>query len=119
MNYLYNNQNLKEKRRNLRESQTEAERKLWQALRGKQVERLRFVRQYSVGNYILDFYCPEVRLAIEVDGSQHIDSKYDLRRTEYLQSKNIFMLRFWNNEVLGNLGGVYEKILSTIRSLKS
>jgi very-short-patch-repair endonuclease len=119
MKYLYNNQDFKEKRRILRKSQTDAERKLWQILRSRQVSGLKFFRQYSIGDYILDFYCPAIRLAIEVDGSQHIDNKYDDRRTKYLQSKNIFVLRFWNNDVLNNLDGVYRKIVSVVGDLYS
>ena|SRR3989339_1073412 len=115
MNYLYNNKKSKEKGRTLRHSQTDAERKLWQNLRRGQLGGLRFLRQYSVGNYILDFYCPKLRLAIEVDGSQHIENEYDGKRTEYLRKKNIFVLRFWNNEVLNNREGVCLKILSVIK----
>ncbi|MFH1162139.1 MAG: endonuclease domain-containing protein [Candidatus Jorgensenbacteria bacterium] len=119
MSHLYNSKNLKERRRSLRRSQTDAERKLWQVLRGKQMERVRFVRQYSVGNYILDFYCPALRLAIEIDGSQHIDSDYDTRRTKYLKEKDITVIRSWNNDVLQNLSGVYEKIRETIATAKT
>ncbi|MFH1193061.1 MAG: endonuclease domain-containing protein [Candidatus Jorgensenbacteria bacterium] len=118
MNHLYNSDNLKGRRRSLRRLQTDAERKLWRVLRGKQMESMRFVRQYSVGNYILDFYCPVLRLAIEVDGSQHIDSDYDARRTKYLKEKDINVIRFWNNDVLQNLSGVYEKIRSIVETLR-
>lgn len=118
MKYLYNDKNLKEKRRVLRKSQTDAEKKLWQILRKKQINNLKFFRQYSVGQYILDFYCPAIRLAIEVDGSQHIENKYDDNRTNYLRSENIFVLRFWNNDVLNNIDGVYKKIISVIKILE-
>jgi len=116
--HLYNSEDLKERRRSLRRLQTDAERKLWQVLRGKQMEGARFVRQYSVGSYILDFYCPALRLAIEVDGSQHIDNDYDTKRTKYLKEKDITVIRFWNNDVLQNLNGVYEKIRSTVETLR-
>jgi len=118
MKHLYNSEDLKERRRSLRRLQTDAERKLWQVLRGKQMEGARFVRQYSVGSYILDFYCPALRLAIEVDGSQHIDNDYDTKRTKYLKEKDITVIRFWNNDVLQNLNGVYEKIRSTVETLR-
>jgi very-short-patch-repair endonuclease len=118
MKVLYNNQKLKERRQALRKSQTDAEKKLWQVLRNKQLNGLKFFRQYSIGNYILDFYCPEIRLAIEVDGSQHIESEYDEKRTDYLRQENVFVLRFWNNDVLSNLDGVYTKILFNIESRK-
>jgi ATP-dependent helicase HrpA len=117
MKSLYNNSNLKERRRNLRKSQTDAERKLWQILRNKQINGLKFFRQYSVGNYILDFYCPKMRLAIEVDGGQHAENKHDDMRTAYLQKQNILVLKFWNNEILNNLEGVYVKISSAIKDL--
>jgi very-short-patch-repair endonuclease len=118
MKYLYNSGDTKERRRYLRKSPTDAERKLWQILRNKQMEGLRFVRQYSVGPYILDFYCPAIRLAIEADGSQHIENEHDVGRTDYLRKKSINVLRFWNNDVLDNIDGVYLKITSTIRDLK-
>jgi len=118
MKHVYNSEDLKERRRSLRRLQTDAERKLWQVLRGKQMEGARFVRQYSVGSYILDFYCPALRLAIEVDGSQHIDNDYDTKRTKYLKEKDITVIRFWNNDVLQNLNGVYEKIRSTVETLR-
>lgn len=113
MNDLYNRYDFKERRRLLRKSQTDAERKLWGILRNKQLNGLKFFRQYSVSKYILDFYCPAIRLAIEVDGGQHAESKYDDIRTNYLKSKNIFVIRFWNNEVLNNLEGVYFSKLKT------
>jgi len=102
----------------LRNSQTDAENKLWQMLRHQQMEGLKFFRQYSVGNYIVDFYCPKVRLAVEVDGGQYLESEHDLRRTSDLRQENIVVLRFWNNEVLTNSEGVYEKIKSTTSPLK-
>ena len=74
---------------------------------------VRFFRQYGVNIYVLDFYCPSKRLAIEIDGGQHaeeIHCKHDTRRTEYLQAKDIQVLRFWNNEVMQNLEGVWHKI---------
>jgi len=77
---------------------------------------MKFFRQYSVGRYILDFYCPAVRLAIEVDGSQHIENVHDATRTEFLRKENISVLRFWNNEVLRNLSGVYQKIRTVVVS---
>lgn len=119
MKYLYNNRFSKERRRTLRKSQTDAERKLWQILRGRQVDGLRFIRQCGVGNYILDFYCPEIRLAIEADGSQHIESEYDVKRADYLQKESVSILRFWNNEILNDLDGVHGKIKSTIEGLRN
>jgi len=77
---------------------------------------MKFRRQHPVGNYILDFYCDEARLAIELDGGQHAQSsKYDSQRTEELLKKGIRVVRFWNNEVLENLDGVLERIAEAIR----
>jgi len=109
---MYNNKNLKNFRRNLRKNSTDAERKLWQYLRRRQIGNFKFTRQYSVGSYILDFYCPETRLAIEIDGGQHFENKdKDEIRTEFLVKQNIKVIRFWNNEIFNNIDGV----LITIR----
>ncbi len=76
---------------------------------------MKFRRQHPVGNYIVDFYCDEAKLAIELDGGQHaMSSEYDLERTEELQRKGIRVLQFWNNEVLGNLDGVLERIAEAL-----
>ena len=87
MIFIYQDKSLKTLRRKLRKDSTESERKLWSVLRKSRVMNLKFTMQYSVGKFILDFYCPTLRLAIEVDGSQHMDienNKYDYRRTFYL-----------------------------------
>jgi len=74
---------------------------------------LKFFRQYSAGPYILDFYCPERRLDIEVDGGQHGDvgaQQHDAARGSYLSELGIRVIRFWNNDVLQNIEGVGERI---------
>ncbi|KKU73646.1 MAG: hypothetical protein UX98_C0005G0022 [Parcubacteria group bacterium GW2011_GWA2_47_26] len=112
MTFLYNNLVLKDKRRVLRRNQTDAERRLWGQLRNKKLEGLKFFRQYSVGPYILDFYCPAQKLAIEIDGGQHaeaVQQQSDEHRSKYLAMQEIRVLRFWNNEVLQNLEGVWTK----------
>ena len=90
-------------RRQLRSNSTPAERALWQILRKKQVEGLVFRRQYSIANYILDFYCPALHLAIELDGDYHnhgAATDYDYHRNEYLQQNHgIKTLRFENKIV--------------------
>jgi very-short-patch-repair endonuclease len=116
MIHLYNNLGLKTKRRLLRQSQTDAENKLWQMLRNQQMDGIKFFRQYSIGRYIVDFYCPSVRLAIEVDGGQHLESEADFLRTNDLRQDNIIVLRFWNNDALANPKGVYEEIRSAVQS---
>jgi very-short-patch-repair endonuclease len=115
---MYNDQLQKSRRRQLRKNPTEAEKILWQEVRGKKVGNLRFHRQYSVGPYILDFFCPAIRLAIELDGDQHKDAKeYDLERDAFLKEKAITTIRFWNDEVFRNLPAVLEKITKIQRSL--
>jgi very-short-patch-repair endonuclease len=93
--------------RQLRKSSTDAEKRLWSKLRHKQVDGFRFRRQQPIGRYIVDFFCPEAKLIIEVDGGQHADAeRNDLMRTLWLQGRGYRVIRFWNNEVLGNTEGV-------------
>jgi len=111
--HLYNDPTTKLDRRGLRKNATDAERKLWGMLRSRRVIGLKFLRQYSVGPYILDFYCPERRLAIEVDGGQHADlygQQHDAYRDRYLSELKIRVIRFWNNDVLQNTEGVGKRI---------
>jgi len=93
---------LKKYRRELRQKMTPAEVALWQMLRNRQLDGIRFVRQYSIDNYILDFYCPQFHLAIELDGNVHFDECYierDKIRTQFLENRGIRILRFENYEV--------------------
>ncbi len=113
MTILRNKAEFKNRRRALRKNFTDAERKLWSKLRNKQLLGFKFFRQYSVGPYILDFYCPTVKLAIELDGGQHAQGAralYDEKRTEYLDEHNIKVIRFWDNDVLKNTDGVLLEI---------
>ncbi len=104
---------LKQRRQDLRRNQTEAEKIFWTHVRSKQFLGLKFFRQYSVGHYILDFYCPKLKLAIELDGGQHAqddNQEYDVARAEYLKMQGIEIMRFWNNEVLKNINGILASI---------
>ena len=86
---------------------------LWSKLRARQVHDLKFYRQFSVGPYILDFFCPEIKLAVELDGGQHAEDEnkeYDEMRTDYLKGTGIVVLRFWNNEAIQNIEGVLQVI---------
>jgi len=95
----------------LRKTSTKAERLLWRYLRAKRLEGYKFRRQEPIGNYIVDFVCFEKRIVIEVDGSQHqIETDKDTIRDEWLRKQGFKVLRFWNNEVLRNMEGVYEVI---------
>ncbi len=108
--FLYNDPKFKSRRQELRKNQTEAEKFLWKNLRNKNLD-YKFNRQFSFGPYILDFYCAEKRLAIELDGFQHLkDIKYDKQRDEYLYLNDIKVLRFWNNEISVNMNSVMERI---------
>jgi very-short-patch-repair endonuclease len=92
--------------RRLRVNQTDAETVLWNRIRNRQIDGHKFVRQEPVGNYICDFVCRDKLLVIEVDGGQHNDSAVDAVRDRYLIGEGYRVLRFWNNDVLGNLDGV-------------
>jgi very-short-patch-repair endonuclease len=118
---MYQDKQFKSLRQKLRNDTTDAEEKLWQALRKSQILGYKFTRQYGVGKYILDFYCSVLRLAVELDGSQHMEIqryKYDEERTNFLNSHNITVIRFFDNEVFNNLPGVLEKIVQTIKYLQ-
>jgi very-short-patch-repair endonuclease len=92
--------------RGLRSRMTDAERKLWFALRDRRFVRFKFRRQVPIGHFIADFVCFEARLIIEVDGGQHAGSIADLRRDRWFAANRFRVLRFWNNDVLSNLEGV-------------
>ncbi|GGZ01169.1 endonuclease domain-containing protein [Novosphingobium colocasiae] len=106
--------------RRLRRDATEAERRLWQAIRARQVAGVRFNRQFPVGQYICDFVSRELRLVIEVDGGQHaIAGDYDARRTAFLETQGYIVIRFWNAEVMDNLESVLARIAETIANMPS
>ncbi|MEM9340181.1 MAG: DUF559 domain-containing protein [Bacteroidota bacterium] len=110
---LYNKSELKGFRKKLRNEGTPAEATLWTMLKNKQLEGRKFRRQYSVGNYILDFYCTSERLCVELDGAGHFTSagfEYDQKRTEFLQSHHIRVIRFENKEVFDHIEAVLEEI---------
>ena len=97
---LPTNESLKKYAVEMRKNQTDEEKKVWyQILKGRTPK---FHRQRIIGNYIVDFYCPQLRLAIEIDGYQHFyeeNIEYDSKRTEYIESQDIYILRFENTEV--------------------
>jgi very-short-patch-repair endonuclease len=112
------NKGLKELARGLRNNLTEAETALWLKLRKRQLNNCQFYRQRIVGNYIVDFYCPEWKLVIEIDGSQHYcepGKAKDKMRDNHLSDLGLRVLRFSSREVMENLKGVLEVIN---RSLK-
>ncbi|MEO8333309.1 MAG: endonuclease domain-containing protein [Gallionella sp.] len=99
------------KAKSLRQNQTEAEKHLWQRLRNRGLNDYKFRRQVPIGSYIADFVCMELRLIVEVDGGQHADQiAYDQKRELFLRKEGYEIVRYWNNEVLGNLDGVLETL---------
>jgi very-short-patch-repair endonuclease len=97
----------------LRHDATSAEKKLWYFLQRGQMEGFSFRRQHPLGRYVVDFYCSPLKLAVEVDGGQHNTSRNrvrDQRRLRWLQSRGVTVIRFWNNEVLENIEGVWDEI---------
>lgn len=117
MKHLHNDPIFKQRRRELRLNQTEAEKIFWRHLRNRQLYGMKFFRQFSVGPYILDFYCPQLRLAIELDGGQHTgdnEREYDAARSAYLQAQGINVMRFWNHEVLNQTKSVLRKVMDKL-----
>ena len=97
-------------RRNLRNNATPEEDALWQRLKNSQLGH-KFRRQHSIGNFITDFYCPAKKLAIELDGKQHLnDKEHDEERNDFLESLGIKAIRFWNEEIKSDINTVIEKI---------
>ena len=105
--------------RRLRRGMTDAERKLWQALRAKRFRGAGFRRQAPLGPYIADFVCHKLKMVIEADGGQHSGSERDVVRDEWMVRESYRVLRFWNNEVLGNFEGVMDRISREIAAAPS
>ena len=111
------NPKLKDRARELRSRMTDAEIKLWKQLRMRQVIGIKFLRQRPIGNYIVDFYAPEAKLVIEVDGSQHYEDdgvERDEQRDAYLGGLGLKVIRFSNLDVIQNIEGVVERIIEVI-----
>ena len=113
MKRIFNRTEEKEKRRKLRNNMTNAEKLLWERIRNRQLRNKRFLRQYSVVKYVIDFYCPEIKLAIEVDGDTHESEEeilYDKNRQEEIENFGISFLRIKNEEIFVNIDKVILKI---------
>ena len=105
-----------ERARELRNCMTDAEQKLWYHLKHRQVGNEKFRRQHIVGPYIVDFVCLNKRVVVECDGGQHQEQKdYDEKRDAFLRDKGFVVLRFWNNDVLRNIDGVYSEIQKALK----
>jgi len=96
--------------RKMRSLPTEAERKLWFLVRNRRLAAYKFRRQVPIGNYIVDILCPDHKLIVEADGSQHADSAYDKARDDWLSAQGFRVLRIWNNDVLARPDAVLDLI---------
>lgn len=120
MNKIFNQKIQKEKRRALRKRSTRAERLLWQNLRNRTFEGFKFRRQFSVGFFVLDFYCPELKLAIEVDGYSHNSDgaqKYDAERQKIIEHYDVRFLRISDEEVHEDIEKALKKIKAEISKI--
>ncbi len=105
--------------RQLRQAQTDAETLMWHMLRNRALKNAKFRRQHPAGKYILDFYCPEHRLAVELDGGQHNGSERDAQRDAWLAEQGVTVLRFWNNEVLQETEAVLQCIWQALPDIEA
>ncbi len=99
---------------------TSAEKLFWSKVANRQFKNLKFRKQHGIGQYIVDFYCPEQKLIIEIDGDSHfseIAKKEDEKRTQYLESFGYKVIRYNNLEVLNNINGVFEDLLRKLNLL--
>ena len=106
-----NSEEQKEKRKALRMNMTSAEAVLWRALKGRRAGKWKFRRQQSIGPFILDFYCPELKLCVELDGKSHdYKEEYDAQRTAFLKGQGIHVIRFQNEQVWVGIEGIIREI---------
>lgn len=98
----------------LRKQSTDAELRLWYYLRAKRTLNIKWRRQHPIPPYVTDFYCYQAKLVVELDGGQH-EAEQDSRRTAYIRSQGIEVIRFWNNDVLLNTEAVVDEILRVVQ----
>ena len=121
MTKIYNKNSQKPKRQKLRRQMPGAEIILWNRLRRRQIAGVKFRRQYSVDRFVLDFYCPQLKLAIEVDGPTHQSAEaqgYDQFRQKIIEGLDIQFLRFENRDVYQNIDGVLDAIYQKVLALQ-
>ena len=112
-------EDLKTWAKEMRKQMPVAEVLLWKLLRNRSIAGAKFRRQHPIGRYILDFYCDEKKLAIELDGGQHADqSEYDQQRDEFLNALGIRVLRFWNSQMLQETESVLEVIYLNLTNVE-
>ena len=106
--------------RRLRREQTEWEHNLWTRLRRRQLKGFKFRRQHPIGPFFADFFCPEAKLLIEIDGSQHADElALDKNRTEFLRDAGYSVLRFWNHEIGAEIDTVMQRIADALEQSRT
>ena len=116
----FNKSSQTEKRRKLRQHQTNAEELVWSFIRNRQILGYKFRRQYSVDHFVIDFYCSDLKLAIEIDGGSHINpeqQKKDISRQKYLEAFDIKFVRIKDEELFGNPNKAFSKIENAIKSI--
>ena len=121
MTDLYNRSTEKAKRQFLRNNMPLAEQVIWEKIRRRQVEGCKFRRQYSIGAFVVDFYAPELKLAIEIDRDSHFADgaqMYDQERDSFLRDQGTNILRFTNNQIYEDLEGVLFTLIKTIKELR-
>ncbi len=99
----------------MRRGPTDAENRLWQELRGRRLDNIKFRRQVPVGKYVADFLCAESRLIVEIDGSQRAESRHDQQRDADLKARGFRVLRLWNDDVMKDLSAVCDTIIAYVR----
>jgi very-short-patch-repair endonuclease len=117
----FNKSSEKAKRKKLRQNSTEAEILIWRFIRNRQIQGFKFKRQYSIDHFVIDFYCPELKLAVEADGATHNESgrkEYDIRREKYLKKFGLNFVRIKDEELFGNPNKAFAKIEDTAKKLK-
>ena len=118
MTQNFNKSTEKQKRRQLRKDQTFCEKIVWIYLRDRKTLGYKFRRQYSIDQFVIDFYCPELKLAVEIDGNMHDQpdqKEYDIKRQEYLEKFGITFVRITNDELLGNPNLAFDRIEDEIK----
>ena len=121
MTCVFNRVSETPRRKSLRHSMPETEVILWSKLQRRQITGMKFRRQYSVGAFVVDFYCPELKLAIEVDGDSHFQpgaEERDAERANFIKQYGIKFFRFTNSDVRENLYGVLTQIWESVNEMK-
>jgi very-short-patch-repair endonuclease len=106
--------------RRLRRNQTDAERKLWFVLRDRRLGSWKFRRQFPIDRFVVNFFCADAHLIVELDGGQHaVRTEADAQRTKILEAMGYLVLRFWNNDVMQNIDGVQQEINAVLERHRS